>query len=65
MRGLSDGLLRFCKGAWRDDDGDAVDIVEVVRCKDCAFLKNNSRCAKTGFYMNDDDFCSRGERKEE
>ena len=29
-RGLADGLLRLCNGAWRDNDGDAVDIVEVV-----------------------------------
>lgn len=34
-RGLADGLLRFCNGAWRDNDGDAVEIAEVVRCKDC------------------------------
>lgn len=34
-RGLSDGLLRFCNGAWRDDDGDPVEIAEVIRCKDC------------------------------
>ena len=29
-RGLDDGLLRFCNGAWRDNDGDAVEIMEVV-----------------------------------
>ena len=36
-RGLADGLLRFCNGAWRDNDGDAVDIAEVVRCKNCKY----------------------------
>jgi hypothetical protein len=38
-RGLADGLLRFCNGSWRDNDGDAVDIVEVIRCKDCKWWK--------------------------
>ena len=68
-RGLSDGLLRFCNGAWRDDDGDAVDIVEVVRCKDCKYWDEDRRCngIKNGLVMEytwDDDFCSYGERKE-
>lgn len=29
------GHLRFLDGEWRDDNGDVVDIVEVVRCRDC------------------------------
>ena len=70
-RGLSDGLLRFCNGAWRDDDGDAVDIVEVVRCKDCKHCmdrKTYLRCVRFGFShrheVNQKDFCSYGERKD-
>lgn len=76
-RGLSDGLLRFCNGAWRDDDGDAVDIVEVVRCKDCKHCmlcypeKQIDKDATPGWYCKDqkkyrrpDDFCSYGERRE-
>ena len=69
-RGLGDGLLRFCNGAWRDNDGDAVDIVEVVRCKDCKHWRNDDG---SGFCTNPDgidnyamydDFCSYGERKD-
>lgn len=78
-KGLGDGLLRFCNGAWRDNDGDAVDIVEVVRCKDCKHYRNhpNGLCyAWTEPYDNErgykgdthcvepDDFCSYGERKD-
>ena len=29
------GHLRFTNGAWRDDNGDPVEIAEVVQCKDC------------------------------
>lgn len=47
-----------------------VDAVEVVRCKDCKHLnKEEMRCFEVeGLgYRNvaDDDFCSRGERKDE
>ena len=70
-RGLGDGLLRRCNGAWRDDDGDPVDIVEVVRCKDCKrFVVNKeavtSYCTRglQNTYAKPDDFCSYGERKE-
>ena len=65
-RGLSDGLLRLCNGVWKDLDGDAVDIVEVVRCKDC-IQYNTDGCAN-GFgwcevcddVRMDNDFCSFG-----
>ena len=33
------------------------DIVEVVRCKDCAGKK---ACDIWGIYLDDDDFCSKG-----
>lgn len=32
---FADGHLRYQNGHWRDDNGDAVDVVKVVRCKDC------------------------------
>ena len=33
------GHLRYWYGQWLDDNGDPVDAVEVVRCKDCRFGK--------------------------
>ena len=52
----------------------SADAVEVVRCKDCKhyqFADNRAfgfpvkRCEWTGFEdVDDDDFCSRGERKD-
>ena len=79
-RGLGDGLLRLCNGAWRDNDGDAVDIVEVVRCKDCKYAENMMPINNSnGYLMGDctlrkeddiivtaweDEFCSYGERKD-
>ena len=47
-RGLEDGLLRFCQGAWRDNDGDAVeveDVAEMLRVMfddDCACNYNGN-----------------------
>lgn len=35
----------------------AADVVEVVRCKDCADKK---ACDVWGIYLDDDDFCSHG-----
>ena len=45
-----------------------VDAVEVVRCKDCNMLCRNyahirKHCGLTGAIVEDDDFCSQGERK--
>lgn len=47
-----------------------VDLVEVVRCKDCKWRGELGRCRNMDSYMwynrpNDDDFCSWGERKED
>lgn len=65
-RGLGDGLLRLCHGAWRDNDGDAVDIVEVVRCKDCKKRDTNLcplyHCVSPMINSMDDDFCSYGKK---
>ena len=46
----------------------AIDVVPVVRCKDCKYLMFSdfySECGK-GYMgiVRPDDFCSRGERKE-
>ena len=50
------------------------DVVEVVRCKDCKYIKNDLLPKGTGYVgycaysndfklMHDDDFCSWGERR--
>ena len=48
-----------------------VDAVEVVRCKDCKYRFKNNGHSRVGcpivdanIWMDDDDFCSHGERKE-
>lgn len=42
------------------------DVVEVVRCKDCAYHYTPlADCCGVPFVTNDDDFCSWGERRED
>ena len=48
-----------------------VDAVEVVRCQECKYRFGNNGHSKNGcpiidanIWMDDDDFCSHGERKE-
>lgn len=52
----------------------SADVVEVVRCKDCVFNGHNglngnyAKCCRETLnqpFMELDDFCSRGERKDE
>lgn len=49
----------------------SVDVVQVVRCKDCKFYTSMRPDIKTGIcdlnvhHMGDDGFCSCGERREE
>lgn len=48
------------------DYKDTIDVEEVVRCKDCKVKKKygeNLYCSYTGMPMNEDDFCSLGERE--
>ena len=44
------------------------DFVKVVRCKDCIYHDNEKYCYRCDWYvdnnMNDDDYCSYGERRE-
>lgn len=49
-----------------------IDAVEVVRCKDCMFSDPVQiseikcfRCQRLYAYVSDEDFCSRGKRKEQ
>lgn len=70
------GHLRFLEGEWRNDDGDVVDVAEVVRCKDCVscepvpkalrwmYLDNCIHCSAHDTIMLPDGFCSNGERKD-
>jgi hypothetical protein len=50
------------------DSVPAVDAVEVVRCKDCkhgdflGYSEGLLYCMKHSCYMDEDDFCSDGER---
>ena len=55
-------------------DKPVVDMVEVVRCKDCAYwldldeddLKEECcYCTMNDIYFKSEEFCSRGERKDE
>lgn len=39
-----------------------IDAVPVVRCRECVFKQRTGRCVKTGIYVNDDGFCSYGEK---
>ena len=65
------GHLRYQQGAWRDDDGDPVDCVEVVRCKECAYYEIgkdylpycNNADGGIADYPMEDDFCSYGKRR--
>lgn len=51
----------------------ANDVVEVVRCKDCAYCRyvdaaDIYRCDRRGYYSEEvkaDDYCSHGERREQ
>ena len=49
----------------------AIDAVPVVRCRECKYRFGNNGYSKNGcpivdanIWMDDDDFCSHGERKE-
>ena len=64
-----------CGSCWVDDticfleNEPTVDAVEVVRCKDCKLYCRNyahmrKHCGLTGAIVEDDDFCSCGERKD-
>lgn len=52
--------LRYQCFAWRNDDGDIVDMVEVVRCKDCEYQQV---CRSVNQYLGCNGYCSRGKRK--
>ena len=67
----NDGIERAIDAV---DDATIVDAVEVVRCKDCKHRRNDEdyasghycvkRPSNGGYFCEDDDFCSYGERRE-
>ena len=80
MRACYDSFLKTGNKAYREifalvEAAPVADVVEVVRCKDCkhyqfadnrAFGMPVKMCEWFGFEdVDDDDFCSRAERKEE
>lgn len=50
---------------WNDIEGQ---VTEIVRCKDCKHYESDGgalmRCAVSGITVNDEDYCSYGERIE-
>lgn len=50
------------------DEMPTVDAVEVVRCKDCRWFENDgyhTNCKIIRFCVEAEDYCSRGERRED
>ena len=45
--------------------GKKLDLVEVVRCKDCKYADVFHHCDRVKFWTSGNDFCSRGERRED
>lgn len=41
----------------------SADVIEVVRCKDCKYADGYHHCNKIEWWNNEDDFCSKGERR--
>lgn len=47
-----------------DSSGNALDLVEVVRCRDCKFYYGvNEECVCNGWYRSEDWYCANGERR--
>lgn len=57
----------FCPECCRKRSADRLDIVEVVRCKDCKHYTpvegGKPLCALRSIAVGQDDFCSYGERR--
>ena len=71
MKLMQDGCS--AKNLQSISDMPAADVAEVVRCKDCKYGDYDSKpngamvCLRTkdGFWREETDFCSYGERREE
>ena len=71
MCGVNEAVLENCYPYWQFNkaivNAPTVDAVEVVRCKDCKKVNVGGLslyCSLTGMPMDEDDFCSYGERKD-
>lgn len=61
IKALEYDRRQYEKG-WNDRDS------EIVRCKDCRWYENDgyhTNCQIMRFCVEDDDYCSRGERRED
>ena len=56
-------LNEIAKRAAEELVNDDRDIVQVVRCKDCKYRNRAFTCMFHGEPFDDDDFCSKGERR--
>lgn len=68
LNGLK-GTPRPCEELYgfidRINEQPAADVVEVVRCKDCKNYNGHRFCLYHADPVDDNDFCSYGERKED
>ena len=50
-----------------DASAPTADVAEVLRCKDCKFFCRENRfyCEEFGGIVTEEDFCSRGKRKDD
>lgn len=63
--GFSDGVSAAMKEL---ETMSNVDVVKIVRCKDCKYYREmyklcSCRHDKHNVYLNEDDYCSHGEKK--
>ena len=67
LTGQSEFAFDHCFPYWQFSkcikEAPSVDVVPVVRCKDCA--KRNTPMCHAGHEQADTDFCSHGERKDD
>lgn len=69
---VGEAYLKGLNPLWELRDVPAADVVPVVRCKDCKYAYINSfsaasgvaLCSSSAKVMQQDDFCSYGERKD-
>ena len=70
----TEAMCKAFKCGWNDalasvmDYAPTVDAVEVVRCKDCRWYENDgyhTNCQIMRFCVEAEDYCSRGERRED
>ena len=75
--GLTDFEILMCDGDYKEAlklvlskirNAPTVDAVPVVRCKDCTYYDHSYEgdfCSSTGAGMDEDGYCSDGERRED